>query len=240
MRGGIGSEEELGVAAEGCLADGLAVFGALGERLAEMVRTEGVADDIVQGHHQVVYRKGGGDVCGEALDGFDGLGAAQVLKDDAKFRELFGEGFHALDESGFAVEAEFTGFLAMDAQHEAELFHHGDDGENGFEIADAVRAVRRDAGRVVFTGDDSDCHHVLQVLFRVVRVQLERHERFKVRAHGCGGFENLLLVIRNRLGACHGGDGIGHDDGAAELSYEIADIAGHEFALAQVGMKIVW
>ena len=160
VRSGIRAEEELRVPAEGGFTDGFAVFGALGERLAEVVWAEGVADDIVQSHHQVVYRERGGDVCREALDRFDGLGAAQVLKDDAELREFFGERFDAFDECGFAVEAEFSRFFAVDAQHEAEFFHHRDDGEYRLEIADAIGAVRRDSGGVVLSGNDAYIHHV--------------------------------------------------------------------------------
>ena len=240
VRGGVGAEEELGVSAEGGFADGHAVFGALGERLAEMVRTEGVTDDIVQGHHEVVYRECGGYICGEAFYRFDGLGAAQVLEYNAELRELFGERFDALDECGFAVKAELARFFSVDAKHEAEFFHHGDDGEHGFKVADTVCTVRRDACGVVLTGNDTYGHHVLQVLFRVVRVQLECHERNKVRAHGGGCIKNLLLVFCNRGCTCHGGDGVRHNDGAAELGHEIAYIAVHKFALAQVGVKIVW
>ena len=204
------------------------------------MRAERVTDDIVESHHQVVYRECGGDVCGEALYGFYRFCAAQVLKDDAELRELFGERFDALDEGWFAVQAELARLFAVYTKYEAEFFHHRDNRENGFEIADAVCAVGCHACGVVLACDNANGHHVLQVLFRVVRVQLERHERLEVRAHRSGGFENLLLVFCNGFCACHRGDCVRHDDGAAKLGCEIADVTGHKFALAQVRMKIVW
>ena len=107
------------------------------------------------------------------------------------------------------------------------------------EIADAVGAVRGDACGVVFTCDNAYRHHVFQILLRVIRIQFERHERFKIRAHVFCGIQYLCLVFGNRLCARHGGNRVRHDDGAPELGYKVAYVAGHQVALAEVGMEIV-
>ena len=127
----------------------------------------------------------------------------------------------------------------MYAQYKPQFFHHGDHGENPLEVADAVGAVGGDAGGVVLARDHAHGHHAFQVLLGVVRVQLEGHERHKVGAHRCGRDHDLLFVFVNRRRARHGGHGVRHNDGSAKLAYKVSHIAGHEIALAQVGMKII-
>ena len=86
----------------------------------------------------MVHREGRRHIGGESLDRFDRLCGAQVFKYDFKLRKFCGERFDALNECGFAVQAEFTGFFAVYAMYKPELLHHRDYGEDSFEIADAI------------------------------------------------------------------------------------------------------
>ena len=239
VRGGVRAEKELWVAAESGFANSGTVFRPLGQGLAKMVRPEGVAYDVVQSHHQVVYRNGSGHFRSKFFDRLYGLCGTHMLEDDFQLREFFGQGFHPLDKGRFTVQAELAGFFAVDAQHQTQLFHQGHHRENPFEVADAVGTVGRDACGVILSGHHAYGHHVFQVLLRVVRVQLEGHEGFKVRAHILCRCKNFLLVFGDGLGAGHGGNGVWHDDGAAKLCGQIPHIAGHQVALPKVRVKIV-
>lgn len=153
----VGSEEELGVAADCGLEQSPTVGRQLGDGLAEAVR---VAGPVVNGEAEVMGCEGGGDGRAAGLDGFDGGFGSAVLEDDAKLGKALVKFQQGGQEGSFCVQycdvrSSGRGCLAVQVQDHVLALHLLEDGVEGLVRYNAGGRVGGHTGRVGLNSSDA-------------------------------------------------------------------------------------
>ena len=149
----VAPEHQLGMGVEGGGEQGVAVFRALGDRLAEQVRRQEAARHVVKRQNQVMQRNRGEDV-GMAVEKRHRLPCGDVLHHDAQARKGLRQVLIHRHEFRLAVHDE-TRALAVHQKRNVERLHQGQRRLSFLQGAHAGLAVGGDTGRIELDADDA-------------------------------------------------------------------------------------